>query len=236
VEIAANGQTVYGTAFLIAPDLVITNHHVVAALIDQTVPPAAARFRFDYKQLGGSVLSQGRLYGLHPTGWLVDQSPPSAVDLQPEPKAGSPKPDELDYAVLRLSESAGSDPPGAKPDPNAAPRGWMLLADPQAAFAPGDAMLILQHPEALPMKLAIDMAGTIGPNGNGTRVKYKVNTEAGSSGSPCFDANWKLVALHHSGDPNFDPAGKPAAYNEGIPIRAVLALLTQRNKAAALGK
>jgi V8-like Glu-specific endopeptidase len=66
-------------------------------------------------------------------------------------------------------------------------------------------------------------------------VTYKTNTEAGSSGSPCFNANWDLVALHHSGDPNFDPGHKPT-YNEGIPFSAIANLLHERGHTDKLGE
>ena len=74
------------------------------------------------------------------------------------------------------------------------------------------------------------MSGVIGVNANGTRLKYKVNTEGGSSGAPCFNTDWDLLALHHSGDPNFDSDHKPE-YNEGIPIEAIVKLLTERRQA-----
>ena len=78
------------------------------------------------------------------------------------------------------------------------------------------------------------MSGVIGLNENGTRLKYKVNTEGGSSGAPCFNTTLDLLALHHSGDPNFDPAHKPQ-YNEGIPIDAIVKLLTERRKLNQVG-
>ena len=71
-------------------------------------------------------------------------------------------------------------------------------------------------------------------NANRTRLTYKVNTEGGSSGAPCFSTDWELLALHHSGDPNFDLDHKPQ-YNEGIPLEAILNLLTERGKRQALG-
>ena len=79
------------------------------------------------------------------------------------------------------------------------------------------------------MKLALDTQAIIGVNGNATRVRYRTNTEPGSSGSPCFDANWNLVALHHAGDPNFTPGYNPQ-YNQGIPIATIAKLLKQRHK------
>ena len=72
----------------------------------------------------------------------------------------------------------------------------------------------------------------IGGNGNKTRVRYKNNTMGGSSGSPCFNADFQVVALHHSGDPRTKGS---AEYNEGIPCRAIRALLKSRGKDVELG-
>ena len=36
---------------------------------------------------------------------------------------------------------------------------------------------------------------------------YRTDTEPGSSGSPCFNDPWELVALHHSGVPDLDREG-----------------------------
>lgn len=227
IEIDTPQGTVYGTGFLLGPDLVLTNHHVMDQVIAGKVPPKAALFRFDYKRLASSVVSQGCVFHLADE-WLVDCSPPSEIDLQPEPKQGVPAADELDYALVRLDGTPGSTAAGAKPEPNAPPRGWIKLGKPAAPQAESP-MLIMQHPDSAPLKLALDMSGVIGANGNGTRLKYTVNTEGGSSGAPCFNVDWELVALHHSGDPNFDPDHKPE-YNEGIPIDAILALLTTRGK------
>jgi V8-like Glu-specific endopeptidase len=85
----------------------------------------------------------------------------------------------------------------------------------------------MQHPDGGYLKLAIDSEAIIGQNTNGTRVQYRTNTEKGSSGSPCFNSNWELVALHHSGDPNYELLHKPA-YNEGIPMYAIRQYM-QRN-------
>ena len=50
------------------------------------------------------------------------------------------------------------------------------------------------------MKLALDTKAVIGLNGNGTRLRYRTNTEPGASGSPVFTVDWSIVALHHYGD------------------------------------
>src|SRR5690606_33372325 len=112
----------------------LTNHHVMDQVINGKVPPKAAIFRFDYKRLASSVVSQGSVFKLA-DDWLVDCSPPSQVDLQAEPKQGVPSPEELDYALVRLDGTPGAIPAGAKADPNAPPRGWIKLGTPPAPQA-----------------------------------------------------------------------------------------------------
>jgi hypothetical protein len=88
------------------------------------------------------------------------------------------------------------------------------------AFPPGSPIIIVQHPQGDRLRLAIETNGIIGVNTARTRVTYRTNTLGGSSGSPCFNQDWTLVALHHSGDP-----GVSAPYNEGIPISTIRAHL-----------
>ena len=67
------------------------------------------------------------------------------------------------------------------------------------------------------MKLALDTQAVIGLNGNGTRIRYRTNTDPGSSGSPVFTMDWDIVALHHYGDPNW----RNALFNQGVPIELI---------------
>jgi len=224
--------------------VVITNYHVVEAVIageqghttsqGLRALPGDVVLRFDYKRLAdGTTLNPGTVYRLA-TDWLIDKSPMSPIDSQPEPKSGVPQPDELDYALLRVDGTPGAAPVGNKAEPDAPLRGWIDAPTQPYDFQPGTALFIVQHPQGDPLQLAIDTDAVIGLNENHTRVTYGTNTLRGSSGSPCFDSNWDLVALHHSGDPNFDPAHKPT-YNEGVPFTAILALLEKRGRRRELG-
>jgi V8-like Glu-specific endopeptidase len=56
---------------------------------------------------------------------------------------------------------------------------------------------------------------------------YRTNTEPGSSGSPCVDVDWNVIALHHAGDPNYDLAHTPQG-NQGVPFDAISNPLTAR--------
>jgi hypothetical protein len=227
IEIAAEGGgTIFGTGFLIGADLVMTNWHVVeciAAVEDRDVSYQGPRARsssllcrFDYKVLASGARNMGSTFQLA-NAWRVALSPNSQDDREPNPN-------QLDCAVLRLAKSVGTLTIGEKLSGD--PRGWISLSNAQAspAFKPHSPLFIVQHPEGEPLKLALDTDSIQSVNANRTRVRYSTNTEAGSSGSPCFDENWNLVALHHSGDPNFAPNHKPE-FNEGIPMDAIVRYL-----------
>jgi trypsin-like peptidase len=133
---------------------------------------------------------------------------------------GTPQPDQLDYAIVRLAGAPGTE------------RGWIDISGAPVALAPGQPLSILQHPNAKPLKLALDTCAVIGINDNQTRLLYRTNTEDGSSGSPCFTIDWQAVALHHAGDsaaPKF-----PATRNAGVPLPTIRAHLEAIGKADAV--
>jgi hypothetical protein len=231
IEVPMPDGTSFGTGFLVGPDLVLTNHHVIDGVAD----PAGIIVRFDYKaRPGGGPISEG--VEVHLAGdWLVDSSPHSPVDLQGLPKHGVPDPDELDHALLRLAEPVGElpIPSGKEAEPGAPARGWIALPRKAWPFAANRSLFIIQHPSGTPMKLAMDLEATMTVNANGTRVTYQTGTEGGSSGSPCFNQLWDLVALHHAGDPSHSDFYDPA-FNEGIPIDRIVARLEARGLTAGL--
>lgn len=203
--------TSFGTGFLVGPDLVMTNHHVVADVLNGLTRPLNVVFRFDYRLLpDGKTLNPGTTFKMHASEWRVDDSPFSEDD-----------PDKLDYALLRLDASPGSMPVNPK-EPGGQLRGWFMVPAGQVAVNPGDPLHIVQHPDARPLELALDTEAVIGLYGNGTRVRYRTNTEPGSSGSPCCDANWELVALHHVGDPSYGSLSKKGNWNQGILFDAIV--------------
>lgn len=228
-----------GTGFLVGPDLVLTNFHVLEPLYGGQWSADRVRFRFDYTVLAdGVVVHPGQTYGLAPD-WDVDHSRYSPLDLQVDP-SGAPGSDELDHALVRLDRAAGDDvvSAGQGAEPGAPARGFLELRPDPHDFLSDPLLSILQHPDGQPLKLAIDTSavlGTVGPPDRPTRVRYATLTEPGSSGSPCFDADWNLVALHHSGDPKYEAFGR-ARYNEGIPAQALWALLDERDCTRLLGR
>lgn len=241
VEIPATGRAGEGTGFLIGPDLVVTAAHVVAGVIDGTHPPDGVRVRFDYRATSaGARVRDGVTVGLNLTGgtaypgapgtmarsWLVDSAPHSPLDLLTDPAGQVPDPAHLDFAVLRLAEPIGRRPinPQGLMDPTEARRGWVPVPVAAAGLTPPGSVLIVQHPRGRAMELALGGNALLGLFGGGTRVRYRTTTEPGSSGSPCFDLNWNLLALHHAGDPDYGLSY--AEWNQGIPFHLITARLT----------
>lgn len=228
VEITVPRGVVRGTAFLVGPDTCITNHHVLERVIAGTAAPADVVVRFDYKRSGdGEVLNTGTEHRLAERDWLVDASPPSPVDSMVDPGRQLPGDEELDYALFRLAGEPGSEPVGGAASMPAPPRrGWLDTTIGADAGGADGTLFVLQHPSGEPLKLAF--GPVVGLNGNGTRLRHLVDTERGSSGSPCFNSKLELVALHHAGDPDFSVGHRPE-YNEAIPVSAVERLLARRD-------
>jgi hypothetical protein len=220
VELEGNAV---GTGFLVGPDTVLTNWHVFEAAKDQGKVDALG-CRFDYELLPDGKVQPGQLVMLQ-AGGLVDSSPYSKAEGTDKPDNPLPTTAELDYALLRLSSRVGEQ------QVDGAARGWIALPKAVLPLTADGPILIVQHPQGTPMKLAMDTQAVIGLNGNGTRINYRTNTDPGSSGSPVFTMDWDLVALHHSGD----PAWVNPTYNQGVPIELVRQRIEAGGFANALG-
>jgi V8-like Glu-specific endopeptidase len=192
----------WGTAFLVAADLVLTNHHVA---IDERYGnfrdhPEAVRFRFGFRQSADGAPEAGTTCGLA-ADWEVHSSPF----------------DKLDYAILRLDRRAGEEAVGDFQ--NAPRRGWLTLKKTDVRQSQG--LFILQHPGGDTLKMA---NGGV-KQSSGARVDYEVDTEPGSSGSPVFNNKWELVALHsRAGSGEFNQGVAVAAIVDNLPadVKALL--------------
>ena len=213
VEIPGGG----GTGLLVHEDLVLTNHHVMQPVYNGEVSRDDVRFRFDYKVLPDGTELIGKTLCSLADVWDVDKSPPSAQDeIIDGAEAG---PEELDYALVQLREKVGRQSIGSS-DPQAPLRSWYQLVVPPAVKK-NEPLLVMQYPGDLRLQLAIGLLLQHTPGG--MRIRHNARTLGGSSGSPCFDANLELVALHHAGEPDRDD--RPPAYNQAIPAGRILELL-----------
>ena len=205
-----------GTGFLVGPDVVLTCFHVLMDIInqdDRVRTGASENVRIEFEDLGGDLKLETSLMRvrLKSGGWLIHYARFSQFDFGKT--NGLPNEDELDFALIRLDRRIGED------------RGWIDLEATRssASLLPENPFLaILQHPGLRAQAAAFD-SSMLEYNGNGTRVRYHVNTEPGSSGSPCFDQNWNLVAVHHAGAYTKSTGEK---FNQGVPVSKIVTHIT----------
>jgi endonuclease G len=125
---------------------------------------------------------------------------------------------------------------------------WMKLMADIGKTDVGDSVNIIQHPRGGLKQIAFRENKVIAiPQGQPQFLYYTTDTEPGSSGSPCFNDQWELVALHHSGVPEMDaqknllkkdhtvwtkeddPALLNWIGNEGIRISVLVSFLSSAN-------
>lgn len=214
------GEIYGGTGFLIAPDLVLTNYHVVELLLTGDVNPPDVSVVFDhYLEADGITANAGVPYSLQPAKPWLGYSEYSQKDLVYSPNPLKVSDDKLDYAILQLSSPAGVEPIFGKPG---VPRGWIEIETNPALPQEDDVLFIIQHPANETLTFAHEQESIIGHNPNRTRTRHRTATQDGSSGAPCFDGRYKLVGLHNGADPNMQ---RPAEYNQMVPLRAIRAHL-----------
>ncbi len=114
---------------------------------------------------------------------------------------------QLDFTLVAVAENSDS---GAA----LADFGWntgMIGDDPVLV---GETVNIIQHPRGRPKQAALrdNTVTDLLPE----FLHYRADTEPGSSGSPVFNDQWELVALHHSGVPNRDNLGNILARDGSI--------------------
>jgi hypothetical protein len=106
---------------------------------------------------------------------------------------------------------------------------WGFLALVETDVKANDYVNIIQHPGGLPKQIALyhNLVVFVGAD----RVQYLTDTLPGSSGSPVFDSQWRVVALHHSGGYLTEPGSQVKRLyfrNEGIQVQAILKGLAEQ--------
>jgi hypothetical protein len=159
-----------GTGFLIAQDLMMTNHHVIADA--QQARRAQASFFYE--------LAIDRLKRDEITVGTADE-PLLYTDA------------DLDVTLVRLRD---------------APRLGHYLPVRPARLERDQRVAIIQHPGGFLKK--ISMQNNLVAHADERLVQYYTSTQAGSSGSPVFDDDFAVVAIHHSAvqDQGWDGGGR----------------------------
>jgi V8-like Glu-specific endopeptidase len=196
------GGEASGTGFLVGPDLILTCCHVLEEVVAQNVASSEVSCRFDYKKSAtAEELQAGVVYPLA-GNWLVDTSPVN----------------ELDFVLVRLAGKAGDE---AVAGQFGAPgRGWLRLA--QHAIVASQSLYVIHHLSGGAMKISLGMVDSLGDE----KICHAAETEPGSSGSPCFAMDGKVICVHQHGE---DLENNSCRKNGAVRLAAIL----KRPKVAA---
>jgi hypothetical protein len=241
------GQRITGSGFLIGPRLVLTNWHVVRALLSPRAGSPALAGAFEAIAGSDGRLSVQFDFAAGPRDridtptsvrvardWLVSASPAHASEHGAH--EGQPcwpaNPADLngfdDFAVIELERAIGYE------------RGFYDILETPPPPLKGR-ILVFHHPGNFMMRLStgtLDVAQDIAasfplPPGIDTRILHNANTLGGSSGGLLLNWDMQPVALHQAGlryNPNTseqDETGQPlktAEINAAIPIGRVVVM------------
>jgi endonuclease G, mitochondrial len=178
---SAQGQTLgFGTGFMVSPQLLMTNNHVLSNARDASFSQAEFNFQDD---LTGRPL------------------PTSVFDFAPDLFFETNQ--NLDFTLVAVKQRARS---GSGDLSELQFFGWNRLIEEEGKAILGESLNIIQHPNGEPKQLALRENEFIDLLEN--FLHYKTDTAPGSSGSPVLNDQWEIVGLHHSGVPRRDSNGK----------------------------
>jgi V8-like Glu-specific endopeptidase len=186
---------VTGTGFRVADALVLTNYHVLKPTDTDDLQANAAKavVRFASYTSADGKAEEGLSFKLDAEP-IVDQSVVA----------------ELDFVLLKV-----------EPKILAAESIEKVELDPSIP-AHKSALNILHHPGGETMKLSTSGNGVTGVYDDSGLVQYATKAAEGSSGSPCFTDDWKVVALHHA-----QRSRAFGSVREGILMKNILARIHQ---------
>lgn len=175
-----------GTGLLVGPRLIMTNNHVLRSIDDAM----AAEAQFDYQENVSGDLLPVQAYRFDPKYFFVTDK-------------------VLDFTIVGITEmSAKGQPISRYP--------WRKFIPTVGKAEKGDPLNIIQHPRGGLKQIALRNNEIIEiPSGKPDFLYYTTDTEPGSSGSPCFNDQWELIGLHHSGVPQM--AGEQILKKDGTP-------------------
>jgi endonuclease G len=188
-----------GTGMMVSPRLFLTNHHV----IPDEATAASYILQFNYQLTATGEEADKVEFRFDPS-----------VFFKTYPETG------LDASLIAVAAPVGGGQ-------DLRTFGWTALSSAADKHAKGDHVTIVQHPSGDFKQIALRDNRVVGRGKKNITLYYATDTMPGSSGSPVFNDEFELVALHHAGEPinddTFD-SGEPIREecNEGIRISAIV--------------
>ncbi|WP_335193069.1 LamG-like jellyroll fold domain-containing protein [Nostoc sp.] len=203
-----------GTGFLVGVTHLITNHHVISN--KEIASQCVAQFNYIEDSLGYTQRT---------------------IDYELNPDIFFIKEPNLDYALIQLKSSMFTRQAGYNFD-------WIQLIEDDMNICPifkkedilknhddafksflstsqdtehGDNIIIVHHPKGKQKKIDINNNYVLKDGLYKNFLRYKVDSDYGSSGGLVVNTKWEAVALHHAAIPNKDQKAKIIA-QQGVRI------------------
>lgn len=168
----------FGTGFLVAPGVLMTNHHVLRNESDANA--AAVQFNYEFDVDGREFA--GHIFDLRPDRLFV-------ADV------------DLDFALVAVEAQA-------RDRTLLSEFGHLPMVKTIGKIRVGQNVNIVQHPQGERKQVVFRQSTLQPlPKEPDTVAHYSGDTKPGSSGSPVLSDLWEVVALHHAGVPATDEDG-----------------------------
>jgi endonuclease G len=177
-RIVADGpepRSPWGTGFLIAPSLLVTNNHV----LPDAGTASTVLLEMNYER-------------------DLDNQPTAVAAYRLDPETLFVTDERLDYTVVAVAAGPGGVAPGDT-------FGWNRLIREQGKIVIGEPVNVIGHPDGRRKEIAIRENSLLYQFDD--FLQYGADTQPGSSGSPAFNDQWEVVALHHAAIPATDENG-----------------------------
>lgn len=170
IRVIGPGRSGWATGFLIAPGIVMTNHHVFPS----AASVSSSRIGFDY--------------------WYnIAGEPPAITDeFEFDPARFFVSSEALDFAAVAVK-------PRSRDNADIMIRRFLRLIPETGKVRLGDFVTIFQHPDGVPMQIALRENEVVRTDPTEPFIWYRADTAHGSSGAPVFNDSFQLVALHSGG-------------------------------------
>jgi endonuclease G, mitochondrial len=159
----------FATGFMVAPGLLMTNHHVFP---DESIAQGAV-VEFGYRYNIAGLISPTVEFALRPEEFFINS-------------------EALDFAVVAVAPVSGT---GA----SLADRGYLRLNPDSGKAEEKDFVTIIQHPDGQPMQIALRENEVVRAQPDENFIWYRADTAHGSSGAPVLNDSFQIAALHASG-------------------------------------
>ena len=160
-----------GTGFLVGPNLIVTNHHV----LNSPTVAASARLDFEYERTPQELAMTSNV-GRH--GRRELSLDPSRLFITSPARGG------LDYTFVWIDDETVKQ------------YGHIPMSRGSFVSRLHEPLFVIHHPKGDFKQASVDDTELL--NADGDLLLYAADTEGGSSGAPVISRNGKLCGLHHA--------------------------------------